>query len=85
MARAADAADVFRESIAAVVEARVIVAGLLGQVSPTQRRVVSLRYLRDLSETQTAQSLGVSPGTVKSSASRGLQRMRRRYELESAA
>ena len=41
-----------------------------------QRRVVVLRHLVGLSEAETAAELGVSLGTVKSTASRGLARLR---------
>lgn len=41
-----------------------------------QRRVVALRHLVGLSEADTAAELGVSLGTVKSTASRGLARLR---------
>ncbi|MBL0884724.1 SigE family RNA polymerase sigma factor [Myceligenerans indicum] len=41
-----------------------------------QRRVVVLRYLLDRSEKETAAELGVSTGTVKSTASRALARLR---------
>ncbi len=41
-----------------------------------QRAVVVLRYLDDLSETETARPLGISPGTVKSRAARGLASLR---------
>jgi RNA polymerase sigma-70 factor (sigma-E family) len=41
-----------------------------------QRRIVVLRHLVGLSEAQVAADLGVSLGTVKSTASRGLQRLR---------
>lgn len=37
-----------------------------------QRQVVVLRYFVDLTEAQTAAVLGISPGTVKSRASRAL-------------
>ncbi|GGC06479.1 SigE family RNA polymerase sigma factor [Cellulomonas carbonis] len=44
---------------------------------PTQqRRVVALRHLVGLTEAETAAELGVSLGTVKSTASRGLARLR---------
>lgn len=44
---------------------------------PTQqRRVVVLRHLVGLTEAETAEELGVSLGTVKSTASRGLARLR---------
>ena len=40
-----------------------------------QRQVVVLRYYEDLSEAETAEVLGISRGTVKSSLSRGLSRL----------
>lgn len=41
-----------------------------------QREVVVLRHLLSLSEAETAEAMGVSTGTVKSSASRALQSLR---------
>jgi RNA polymerase sigma-70 factor (sigma-E family) len=41
-----------------------------------ERAVLVLRYFNDLDEAETARTLGVSRGTVKSSASRGLARLR---------
>lgn len=41
-----------------------------------QRRIVALRHLVGLTEAETAAELGVSLGTVKSTASRGLARLR---------
>jgi RNA polymerase sigma-70 factor (sigma-E family) len=48
----------------------------LGQLPARQRAVLVLRYFNDLTEAQVADVLGCSPGTVKSSASRGLARLR---------
>jgi RNA polymerase sigma factor (sigma-70 family) len=48
----------------------------LRTLPPRQRAVLVLRYFHDLDEAETARTLGVSPGTVKSSASRGLARLR---------
>jgi RNA polymerase sigma-70 factor (sigma-E family) len=45
------------------------------QLPERQRQVVVLRYYEDLSEAETADVLGVSAGTVKSSLSRGLDRL----------
>ena len=48
----------------------------LMQLPVKQRRVVVLRYLLDRSEADTAAELGISTGTVKSTASRALARLR---------
>nr|WP_225224442.1 SigE family RNA polymerase sigma factor [Cellulomonas sp. JH27-2] len=60
----------------AAVEHRDELVRALAQLSPQQRRVVVLRYLVGLSERETADDLGVSAGTVKTQASRGLHRLR---------
>jgi RNA polymerase sigma factor (sigma-70 family) len=46
-----------------------------------ERDVVTCRYLLDLSEAETATTLGLRPGTVKSRLSRGLDRLRRSTPL----
>lgn len=48
----------------------------LAVLSARERRVVVLRYWLDLSEAQVADELGVSLGTVKSTASRALAKVR---------
>jgi len=40
-----------------------------------QREVLTLRYWSDLSEAQIAETLGISRGAVKSTASRGMRRL----------
>lgn len=48
----------------------------LQQLPAREREVIVLRHYADLSEQATATTLGVSLGTVKSSGSRGLVRLR---------
>ncbi|MDN5856793.1 MAG: SigE family RNA polymerase sigma factor [Actinomycetia bacterium] len=52
---------------------------------PRQRAVVVLRYYEDLSEKEIADVLGISPGTVKSQASRALKALHSHLEPVSAA
>ncbi|MGW5692024.1 sigma-70 family RNA polymerase sigma factor, partial [Streptomyces asiaticus] len=44
----------------------------LTELTPRQREVLVLRYWSELTEAQIAEALGVSRGTVKSTASRAL-------------
>lgn len=48
----------------------------LTALTPRQRAVVVLRYYEDLSERETAETLGVSVGTVKSQTHLSLRRLR---------
>ena len=48
-----------------------------------QRECLVLRYYLDLSETEIASTLGISNGSVKSHASRGLAALARRLEARS--
>lgn len=52
------------------------VRAALAELTDKQRAVLVLRYYDDLSETQIAQTLGVSNGTVKSQAHAALRRLR---------
>jgi RNA polymerase sigma-70 factor (sigma-E family) len=48
----------------------------LAQLPPGQRAVLVLRYYEDLTEAQTAASLGCTVGSVKTQASRALAKLR---------
>ncbi|MEV0967101.1 SigE family RNA polymerase sigma factor [Microtetraspora glauca] len=61
---------------AADVELRQVLMDGLRTLPPRQRAVVVLRYWEDMTESQTAQVLGCSVGTVKSQASKALVRLR---------
>ncbi|HVC69562.1 MAG TPA: sigma-70 family RNA polymerase sigma factor [Acidimicrobiales bacterium] len=55
---------------------RIDLARALRRLPRRQREVVVLRYLADWSESHVAEALGVSAGSVKSHASRGLTALR---------
>ena len=67
--------------VGSVVEDRDVLWRALGALPRRQRAVVVLRYYEDLSEAETAAALGISPGTVKSQASRALAALRRDGDL----
>ena len=57
-------------------ELRDAVDRLLTRLPARQRAAVVLRYYEDLSEIEVAETLGVSVGTVKSTVSRAMARLR---------
>jgi RNA polymerase sigma-70 factor (sigma-E family) len=65
----------------AAVDLRLAVATALRGLPVRQRAVVVLRYFDDLTETQVADALGCSVGTVKSQAFKALGRLRACPEL----
>ena len=62
------------------IDTRLHLRRLLADLAPRQRAVLVLRYYLDLSEAETAQTLGCSLGTVKSQAAKGTARLRSRLE-----
>jgi RNA polymerase sigma-70 factor (sigma-E family) len=63
-------------SHADAVDGRNEVVRALAALPPAQRRVVVLRHLLDLTESETARELALSVGTVKSHNARALARLR---------
>ncbi|MFF3761885.1 RNA polymerase sigma factor [Streptomyces sp. NPDC002185] len=57
----------------------------LGELTRRQREVLVLRYWSELTEEQIAQTLGLSRGTVKSTASRALDALERKLEKRAEA
>ncbi|GAA4699446.1 SigE family RNA polymerase sigma factor [Nocardioides conyzicola] len=57
----------------------------LGDLSKVNREVVVLRYYAHLSERQTAEVLGIAPGTVKSRLSRALNQLATNSHLSDLA
>lgn len=57
-------------------EDRLVLAAALARLTPRQRAVLVLRFYEDLTETQTAQALGIGVGTVKSQTRHALARLR---------
>ncbi|HWF16966.1 MAG TPA: sigma-70 family RNA polymerase sigma factor, partial [Acidimicrobiales bacterium] len=74
-----------REDDAAVriigrVEASTDLLRVLGELPPRQRVALVLRYFEDMSEAEVASAMGCSLGTVKSTTSRALDRVREAIE-----
>jgi RNA polymerase sigma-70 factor (sigma-E family) len=55
---------------------RIVLRQALAKLAPRQRAVIVLRFWEDLTEAQIAETLGCSPGTVKSQAHHALARLR---------
>jgi RNA polymerase sigma-70 factor (ECF subfamily) len=72
------------EAAAIAAESREALVQHLNQLGEEDRRVIALRYLLELNIEETAASLGVPEGTVKSRLSRALARLRERMEAAGA-
>lgn len=57
----------------------------MAQLSRRQRTVLVLRFYEDLSTAEIAETLGISQGTVKSTTSRALERIRDHLDLGEGA
>jgi RNA polymerase sigma factor (sigma-70 family) len=84
--RAAEEATVLAppspEAAAVTAERREELLALVGGLSEGDRTVISCRYFLELSEEETAATLGCARGTVKSRLSRALGRLRERMAKE---
>jgi len=67
------------------VDAKTDLLRALRGLPPRQRAVLVLRYFDDLSELEAAAAMGCSVGTVKSTTSRALERLRNELERPSCA
>ena len=59
-------------------------AAAVGSLPPRQRQVVFLRYFADLTHTQVAELLGISPNTVSAALHQARTALARRLEHEDA-
>lgn len=75
------AADLMDEPQAEAVD-RLALLGALHGLPPRQRDVLVLRYFGDLSDDDIARCLSMANGTVKAHLSRGLQHLRRRFDVD---
>lgn len=73
---ATDRADIHAQRDFHGVDAQRELIDVLAALPSRQRAVIVLRYWEDLPEAEVAEILGCSAGTVKSTASRGLARLR---------
>jgi RNA polymerase sigma-70 factor (sigma-E family) len=71
-----DPPELVHDDLATGIAVRQALFDAMRQLTPRQRAVLVLRYFDDLTEAQTADALGISVGTVKSTASRALSRLR---------
>jgi RNA polymerase sigma-70 factor (sigma-E family) len=60
---------------------REAILGALSRLTARERAVIVLRYEQDLTEAATAELLGIQIGTVKSTASRAIGKLRRSPDL----
>ena len=63
---------------------RMLVVDELSRLPVAQRQVLELAFYDGLTHIQIAETTGIPVGTVKSHVRRGLTRLRRRWEVDSA-
>jgi RNA polymerase sigma-70 factor (sigma-E family) len=64
---------------------RDVVLRALARLTARERAVIALRFYLDLTEFQIASELGIAPGTVKSTVSRAIAKLRADAELRAEA
>lgn len=69
-----------RRDFRSAVEARTILEPAFESLTPDQRAILALHYSLGLSIAETADALGIHPGTAKSRLSAGLAALRREVE-----
>jgi len=69
------------ETMATFLDSRADLIRALAELPARQRAVLVLRYFADLPEAEIATILGCPVGTVKSTASRALERLRQVHEM----
>lgn len=62
--------------LTAASDQRLIVLAALGRLTARERAVIALRFYIELSEAEIAAELGIAAGTVKSTASRAITKLR---------
>ena len=79
-----DAAPSPEEAVLGTEERERLLAAV-NTMGESDRMVIAYRFFLDLSERETAEALGIPPGTVKSRLSRALRRLRERLAVEGGA
>jgi len=83
--RQSDSQSRSRDSAVATTDHRDDLVRRLSRLPEQQRQIVVLRYYADQSEAAVAEALGISVGSVKSAASRGLAALRQHAEAQTQA
>ncbi|MEU3453233.1 SigE family RNA polymerase sigma factor [Micromonospora sp. NPDC006766] len=68
--------EAVQPDLSAGIDVRLAMRAALRRLPPAQRTVVVLRYYEDLTETQVAEVLGCTVGTVRSRTHRAVSRLR---------